>query len=343
MRNPENLISFRKQRWIDFYDPNKTPSRLFLINFSTELGARPWPNADQVEQRIEWAWQKYQLQLSQLAWLDDDSLPFLDVYTGTEIFAAAFGCSVHVPENDMPFAMPLVRNAEEAALLEIPAIDAPSLAPVWKIARELKRRAGAGALLRLPDIQCPMDIAALIWEKSSFYTDLVENPDAVTALAAKVRSLLTRFLDAWFAEFGPEFIAHFPDYYMPRGITLSEDEIGIVSPAVFKRFFLPELIELSQRYGGIGMHCCAHARHQWEGFLQIPGLVQLNLGQPFEVLQKAYPFFEAHTAQTHKWFGNGPAETWPTQHPPQRRIVFNMTVNSREEALVLLEKIQPYR
>jgi hypothetical protein len=340
----EEKITSRKQRWIDFYDPSLPPTRLFWIHEYSDLAARPWPYPDQIEQRIEWSWQKYQIQVSQLKWLEDDSLPFLDIYTGTELFAEAFGCPIHLPGNEMPFAMPLAHNAEDADRVLIPPLDAPPLARVWRIARELKKRAGPGALLRLPDIQSPMDIAALIWEKSSFYAALVEQPEAVAVLAGKVRTLLTGFLDAWFAEFGSEFIAHYPDYYVPRGVTLSEDEVGVVSPAIFQRFFLPELEELSRRYGGrLGMHCCAHARHQWQGFQQIPGLFLLNLVQPPEILRKAYPAFEPICAQMHSWYGEGDRVDWPAQHPPERRIIYDLSAASREEALALLEKLRPYR
>jgi hypothetical protein len=341
--NIEDNIAARKQRWIDFYDPSKPPTRLFWIHEFSELGPRPWPYPEMIAERIEWSWRKYQIQRAQIEWLADDSLPFLDVYTGTELFAESFGCTVHYPDNDMPFATPLVFNAEEAAQLETPPLDAPPLARVWQIARELKRRGGPGALLRMPDIQSPMDIAALIWEKSSFYAAMVENPADVAALAAKVQRLLTGFLDAWFAEFGLEFIAHYPDYYVPRGVTLSEDEVGVVSPAVFRRFFSPELEELSRRYGGLGMHCCANARHQWDGFKQIPNLFLLNFVQPVEILRKAYPFFEPVCAQMHSWYGEGPAEEWPAQHPPERRIVFDCSAATPQEAADLLEKIRPYR
>jgi hypothetical protein len=39
---------------------------------------------------------------------------------------------------------------------------------------------------------------------------------------------------------------------MPKGITLSEDEVGSVSSEMFQKFFLPELQDLSARYGGLG-------------------------------------------------------------------------------------------
>ena len=341
--NHAEIIAARKQRWVDFYDPAKPPTRMFWIHEFSQLGERPWPYPDRITERIEWSWQKYQIQCAQLDWLDDDSLPFLDIFTGTEIFAESFGCPVHNSGWEMPFATPRVFNAEEAAAIEIPPIDAPPLARAWEIARELRRRAGPEALVRLPDIQSPMDIAALIWEKSSFYAAMVEDPEAVAALAGKVQRLLTGFLDAWVAEFGAEMIAHYPDYYVPRGMTLSEDEVGVVSPAVYKRFFLPELEHISRRYGGLGMHCCANSRHQWEGFKQIPDLFLLNMVQPVEVLRKGYAFFEPVCAQMHSWYGEGPMESWPAQHPPERRIVYDLWAETPQGALDLLEKIRPYR
>ena len=327
------MIQERKQRWLDFYNPAKPPTGLFMIQYLPGLEDRPFPREDNVAERIEWSWHKYRILLDRLEWLEDDSLPFLDAYTGTEIFAAAFGCPVHYPDDNMPFAMPLIHSAAEVDDLPIPSLDTPAVARLFSIADELRRRARADALVRLVDMQSPMDIAALIWDKLTFYPALVENPQAVLALAHKVKTFLVAFLDEWFHCYGREFIAHYPDYYMPYGITLSEDEVGAVSGAMFNQLFLPELVELSERYGAFGMHCCAHARHQWSNFKKIPNLRLLNLVQPPEVVCKAVDFFAGHTAQFHSFQGEGPAWTWPSQHPPEARMVYEVVVSSREEAL----------
>ena len=173
------LIELRKQRWLDFYARDPSVRYLFWMHCFPGLGERPWPTPDLLNERVDWSWRKYQMQCEQLSWLRDDLLPFLDIYTGTEIFAEAFGCKVHRPPDDMPFALPLVHSVEEAARLSVPDLDAPPLAAAFRIAEELRARAGEGALVRLPDIQSPMDIAALIWEKSSFYPALVNEPEAV--------------------------------------------------------------------------------------------------------------------------------------------------------------------
>ena len=336
----DQTITSRKQRWLNFYGFQNPASHLFIIHCTPELGTRPWPRPDLKPARIEWAWQKYQLQLEQLNWLDDDALPFLDVYTGTEIFAQAFGCPVVYPADDMPFAQPLIRAANEVSSLNVPDFSATPLAELFEIADELRRRSGPGALVKLVDVQCPMDIAALIWEKASFYTALLETPEAVIELADKVRQLLTGFLDAWFERYGHEFIAHYPDYYMSGGVTLSEDEVGSVSAAMFNDYFLPELSFLSSRYGGMGMHCCAHARHQWDNFLRIPGLRLLNLVQPPEVTIEAYTFFASSIAQAHNYTGEGPAWTWPDHYPTGACVLMEITAENRSQALEISTRLR---
>ncbi|MCK4376556.1 MAG: hypothetical protein KAX19_14565, partial [Candidatus Brocadiae bacterium] len=129
------------------------------------------------------------------------------------------------------------------------------------------------------------------------------------------------------------------DYYMPVGITLSEDEVGAVNEEMFEEFFLPELVELSDRYGGIGMHCCADARHQWANFLKVPNLRLLNLIQSVEEVRSAYEFFAPHVPQMHSWFGEGPAWTWPEQFPEGARVAMEGTANSRDEALELSDRL----
>jgi hypothetical protein len=335
-----NGLGERTRRWRRFLSMDGGPTHLFRVNYTPDDLPPPPPWPGRQAERVEWAWRTHERHLARTEWLEDDSLPCLYVRTGTEIFAEAFGCSVYRPEGDMPFALPAVHNAQEAARLRVPELGDSSLAQLFEMADELWQRAGGGALMKLPDVQSPMDIASLIWDKNSFYVALVEEPAAATELAAKVNELLTAFLDEWFARYGREYVAHYPDYYMHGGLTLSEDEIGAVSGEVFEELFLPELVELSERYGGIGVHCCADARHQWEGLKRVPGLRLLNLVQPEDELRDAFMFFADHVPQMHSWSGDGPPWTWPEQHPPGARVVMETWAHGRDEALRMSEKLR---
>ncbi|MBD3183712.1 hypothetical protein GF312_15590 [Candidatus Poribacteria bacterium] len=332
-------IEGRKQRWRDFLSMNNVTRFVYHINYQPDNKPRPWPWPDNKDQRIEWSWERYQRHLDRTQWLNDDSIPYLDVYTGTEIFAEAFGCEIYRPEDNMPFALPMIHNAREVAGLKVPDLSVQPFAMLFEIADELRKRAGKDAIMRLVDIQSPMDIAALIWDKNDLYIAMIETPEAVKELSGKVTEFMINFLDEWFNRYNREFIAHYPVYYMPEGITLSEDEVGIINDEMFLEFFMPELKELSYRYGGIGVHCCADARHQWDNFSRIPELRLLNLVQPVNELKEAYNFFAHRVPQMHSWFGEGPAWTWPGQYPGNARVVMEVGASSKDEALNLADKL----
>jgi hypothetical protein len=330
----------RKQRWCDFLSMDKPAQHVFMIGVEDgKVPARPWPRWDNVPQRIEWAWDAYRRKMERMELYADDTVPFLHVYTGTEIYAEAFGCGVAYPEDNMPFARPLVDNAVDAAKIKVPRLEDTPLMRLLDIGDELRRRAGGKAVMGIVDIQSPMDIAAQIWDKNTFFIAMLECPEAVWELAGKVGELFCAFFDEWFRRYGRDFIAHYPSYYMPRGLTLSEDEVGSINVEVFLELFLPELVELSNRYGGLGMHCCATARHQWEHFLKIPDLRLLNLVHNKEYLAEAYQFFGPHTAQMHCWCGDGEPEQWLRLYPPGARVVLQPTAKSEDDARRVSERL----
>ena len=139
-------------------------------------------------------------------------------------------------------------------------------------------------------------------------------------------------------------VAHYPDYFMDGGITVSEDEVGAVSAEMFAAFFRDELVALSSRYGGIGVHCCAHARHQWDHFKSLPGLRLPNLNQPHAVVAQAYDFFDTSVAQMHYGYARqGPLASWPRQHPQGRRIVYETTAENSEQARAAADQFNALR
>ncbi len=344
-------IASRQQRWRKFLHPGAGPGFCFFVRWQDPEGQLPpappiWPT--KAGERVEYKWQAYQRACERAALVNDDFVPYLDMMTGTEIFAEAFGCPVHRSADTAPFALPRIRTAEEVALVKVPELSVSSLAYLFDMADELRRRAGHGAVLRLVDIQSPMDIAALIWEKSAFYIGMLETPEAVKELAAKVRELLTAFLDEWFRRYGTDYVAHFPDYFMSGGMTLSEDEVGVVNEALFVEFFLPELAALSSRYGGLGMHCCADARHQWPHFRQIPGLRLLNLFKPPtrtpDYIRDAVGYFRDVCAQMHSgWTPDGTPDTWPEQYPAGCRVVIAASAENQAAAQKLADTLQAVR
>jgi len=340
--NINEKINARKQRWTEFLENKRR--HLFLVHYN-ECGApKHLFRRENRRELLEHTKREYAKVLSNLEWLDDDRVPCpngIGVFTGTEIFAEAFGCKVHYPEDNMPFALPLVQTAAEAARLKTPDWSATPLHDLMEDVANLRAELGNGAdyALKLPDMQTPMGISALIWEKIDFFPAMIEEPEAVKELSRKVKGFLFSFLDEWFKLFGESFIAHYPDYYMPRGVTVSEDEIGSVSPEMFYEFFLPDLVEMSQRYGGLGIHCCADSKRHWEAFTKIPNLKLLNFGARTFSMEEAYEFFAKHTAQYHCHYVSKDPDAAFSRLPQGARAVFDVVASTQDDALRLVEKM----
>ena len=345
----DKIIEAKKQRYLKFYNSDPSVKRLYHIHVGSDSAVNPSPVPllwrDNVQQRVDWAAKQYELDMARLSWLADDLIPYGCCVTGTEIFPEAFGCEVRKPQNDWPFAVPLITEASQVKNLKVPKLEDSSLACLFDMADKIKQKCGEGALLSLVDPQTPMDIAALIWDKNYFYAAMIEAPDAVKELSGMACALFFDFFDEWFRRYGKEFIAHYPDYYMPYGVDFSEDEVGAVSPEFFEEFFLPELVKISGRYGQCAMHCCASSRHQWENFKKIPNLKMINFLHPNDakLVTDSTAFFAGHSALFPYWQGDGEPETWLWQLCGDAWVCMDFVVKDDEEAKRLSEKLERIR
>ncbi|MFP4381664.1 MAG: uroporphyrinogen decarboxylase family protein [Candidatus Sumerlaeia bacterium] len=213
--------------------------------------------------------------------LDDDGVPFVNLCGYTGIFAQAFGCPTHEYEgmHTNPVAKAIVSSAEEADRLEQPRLeDCRGLNRFFELAGLIAREVGPNVPISVPDIQSPFGIAAIIWEKQDMFMAMALQPESVKRLVDKCYRLLDEFLHTFRREFPQANLVHCPYTWAPPelGCWLSEDEVGAFSLEMFEEFCLPSLTALSNSQGGMFIHCCAHARHQYDGFLQVPNLRGLN-------------------------------------------------------------------
>ena len=278
--------------------------------------------------------QRYEDQLKWHEATDDDNVPYVKLGTGTELFAAAFGCQVHTYEDSPPYALPLVTTAEEADRLEEPGLDAPPLARVFEMARMVRERVGPEVPIAVPDIQSAFDIAALIWHKEDIYVAMITDLDAVQRLVDKCQRLLKAFFDRFIAEIGECNLCHCPVAWAPPelGVWLSEDEAGSMSTPMFEAFCLPNLIDLSETYGGLFVHCCATADHQYDSFKKIPNLRGMN-----RVFQEPgpHPAIEAFSGPTvlmQAWTSEEGVYEMLDMALPNTRFLFDMPAQPLEES-----------
>lgn len=234
-----------------------------------------------VDEWVPMVVENYRRQVALFEAVPHDGVPTANISTGTQLFAAAFGCPVHRYEDTNPCALPLVRSAAEADALEAPDIwKAPSLYRVFELADAVRRELGPDVLLGPPDKQTGFDTACLIWQKTGIYSAMLleDEKDAVKRLSHKCTRLLIGFIRELRKEFPTMTMAGYPGVWCPpeMGPGYSNDECGAFGTELFAEFCLPELIELSEAFGGLAMHCCADAEHQFPLFNRIPGFYAFN-------------------------------------------------------------------
>jgi uroporphyrinogen-III decarboxylase len=266
--------------------------------------------------------------------LNDDAVPYASLWTGTEIFAAAFGCAVHMYPDSPARALPLVRTADEADKLHIPKLTARPLDRVFEAARQVLDRLGPDVPIGVPDIQSPFDIAALIWNKEDMFAAMYESPDSVHRLVEKCCRFLTDFITVFKQEFPNCNLCHCPYAWAPpeSGCWLSEDEVGSLSAAMFREFCLPNLAELSATFGGLYMHCCADADHQYAGFAEIPNFRGLNRVFQASGPRPAVEKFTNGTVLVLSWMDEQTVNRILDMAVPGSRFLFNMPVQPVDDA-----------
>jgi hypothetical protein len=292
--------------------------------------------------------ENYKKQVAFAEAVGDDTVPFTFMLTGTHIFPAAFGCEVHSFENDKPCAKPLVFSAEEADKLEIPDIwKTPVLNRIFELARLVQKELGDDVYIGPPDLQTGFDAASLIWNKTDFLCALIDPNEqpAAKRLAAKCARLFKTFLTEYRKEFPKAIPSHYPEVWAPpeMGPWMSNDECGAMNPDMFEQLALPEILDLSETFGSVGMHCCADAEHQWKNFNKIPNFYAFNRGPAgMKVLLDNFSgysspvyvmgsYSEAISPELEYFFDNAPEGT--------RAIIVNHGLNV-DESKIWLDKMK---
>ena len=277
----------------------------------------------------------------------DDGVPLVSVMTGTQIYASAFGCEAHVMPDTMPCAKPLVFSAVEADAIKEPKVeDCRNLMRIFELIDEIKRRLGNEIDLGPPDMQTGFDTAALIWDKTSFLCAMLdpEERDAVKRLSEKCAQLFKNFVAMLRKSASTMSPCHCPGTWTPPslGPWVSNDECGNMNTALFEEFCLPEMIELSETFGGLGMHCCATAEHQFESFKKIPNFYGFNRGENSNGYLPLLEHFGGPGSPVHVlgWISDEDTAELISRAPVGTRFIFNLMGEAEEAAKTWLEQMR---
>jgi len=287
----------------------------------------------------------YETQVQWLEELGDHTVPIAHLGTGTQLYAAAFGCPVHEYEDSNPCALPIVQDAASADRVAEPDLwSCRGLVRVFELAEAVQRELGPDVVLGPPDLQTGFDTAALIWDKGDFYAAMLTEPESVHRLAGKCAKLLREFLLALRERLPNMVPGHCPRAYVPPdlGWWASNDECGAFNTALFEEFCLPELVELSETFGSFGMHCCADAEHQFESFKQVPNFYAFNRVPGKQGWDPLLEHFNGPDSPVHVlgWVDAAQVGRFLEQAAPETRFLFVYGAPNLDSAKRWLEQVR---
>ncbi len=277
--------------------------------------------------------------------IQDDRVPTVRVQFGTAQVAAAFGCQMHIPENNLPAAGSHVLDcAENVHELAEPSVDAGWYGKLTEWTQIWKDNLPQGVHIQHPDIQSAFNSAHLI-RGNDIMMDLYDCPDLVGVLLDKVTDFMIRI-----TRHTKQAISDDPNWFFDWGsmwkgfARISNCSMQMISPELYREHVLLRDIRFFEAVGSGRMHYCGIAGAVMDDFLATPLItgLDIDIGRHdfFDVCERAPS--RVVVAPTGS-FGHDSKEIrrllrgdWPEK----RNIVVSAFAPSIEEGKRLLENIR---
>lgn len=277
--------------------------------------------------------------------IGDDRVPTVRVQFGTAQVAAAFGCRVVVPENNLPAAgSHVLAESVDVNGLAIPALDSGWYGKIADWTAIWKNNLPPGIHIQHPDIQSAFNSAHLI-RGNDILMDFYDDPESVDLLLDKVTDFMiniTRHTKA--------MISDDPDWFFDWGslwkgcARISNCSMQMISPELYREHVLPRDIRFFETVGGGRMHYCGITGAVIDEYFKVPSIAGLDVDCEFHdffglcertpsnvVLTQTIAYDPASEAIQRLLRGD-----WPGK----RNIVVNVSARSVEEGRVLFERLK---
>jgi hypothetical protein len=153
---------------------------------------------------------------------------------------------------------PIIHDPEQVDAIAIPDVHTGVTGEVLaKIRKNVANRPDE-VQIRQPDVQSPLGIAELMWDES-FYVAMLESPDAVHSLLAKITDFQIAYVRAIRDAAGQRLnAAGFPIIWSDAtGSMMSDDSMTLISPQMHAEFSVPYLNRFAEAVGPLYYHSCS--------------------------------------------------------------------------------------
>jgi len=221
------------------------------------------------------------------ALLCDDAMLTIRANYGVGIIPSAFGCKIVLRGDNMPWAKPLLKEAEEVYALKLPdfreeGLTSRVLATI-EFYKDALSRAGLSDIVHiyLADTQGPLDIAFIL-RGVAFYRDLISRPKEAHRLLEIATQAYIEFSKLQKELIGEPYGEGYHSLIRmrPGGVRICEDVAVNLSPRMYLEFSKPYNEKAFEPFEGGFIHFCGDGNHIMKYVVETRGIRGLNLGDP---------------------------------------------------------------
>ena len=193
-----------------------------------------------------------------------DHLPVMEPWFGTGVYANMYGCPYVWRDGEAPAVRYKYAVLDEVCGLPKPRWEDGEIARlVLDAIRYFKSRTGDALPIVWTDTQSASDTATLVLDACEVMAGCLTAPDAVMAFMCGINAVIVEFSHVQAEEIGDALLK--PGHIMLcgaglGGMSISDDNLAVCSPAVSERINLPLNEEIGRAMGGVAIHSCGN----WE-------------------------------------------------------------------------------
>ena len=222
---------------------------------------------------------------------------------GLGLLSSMLGGVCEVPENAMPWVKPIgLERLKPIIAAGVPHLEGGLFAQAVETMEFYRERLApyptCSQAIRItqPDLQGPFENLAQLWGGDimvSYYEDPVFLIEGMEFMCEAYVQACRRLIEHTTQE-GPADLIYL-HYSMQRGNCLLKDDSSVmISPKTFVEFIRPMNGRILTEMGGGSVHYCGQAEQWREEFPDTPGLLGMDLGQPYMVDMPAWkPLLQA--------------------------------------------------
>jgi hypothetical protein len=275
--------------------------------------------------------------------LGDDRVPSTRVSFGTAQIAAAFGCGIFLPPDNLPCAKDhVLDDIGKVRHLEKPGRGDGWYGKLFRFSEFYLENMPEGVQLQMPDIQSTFNNAHLIRGNDIIF-DFYDNPEKLGILLDIVTDYMidlvpilkpyTTDFDEWFFDWGCLWKGR---------ARISNCSAHLISPAMYRDFVYERDRRLIESIGGGRVHYCGSYPEVIENFAKIPGLSGFDYDDSLHPLERICGIVPEEVP-VFCWAG----ATSPTVQkllsgnwPDKGNIIIGVDAKSAEEGADILKRLR---